>query len=523
MAGDNISDPARFAVILNPAVSDFSRYRYSTRQLLTINSPMNKSLLVAWTVVAWCVTGGLVPVNTFATEHWLSPTSNLKAMIKQVAAGDTIVLQDGVWADADLTFDQMCGTSEAPIAIRAQTPGKVVFTGKSRFRFSGVHVVVSGFVFRNCGEISDVMQLRSHSERLAHHCRVTECAFEHTEGNPSAMKSRWLSLYGTHNRVDHCFFEGKVNHGTTLVVWVGEQPGEHRIDHNHFGERPPLGRNGGETIRIGTSDVSERIERSVVENNYFFRCDGEAEIVSNKSCGNVYRHNVFDECSGALTLRHGHACVVDGNVFLGRQKSGTGGVRIIGSDHVVTNNYMEGLRGDAERAALSMMNGVPNSPLDLYSPVRNAIVRYNTFVDCKVTMEFGVGAGQEQSVPPRNCQITHNIMQPGKWELFRFRVRPIGFNWESNFVEPGKKQQDRWAGVTTRTMGLRRDADALMRPTQSERLVVAGTPSVSIDIDGNPRKRACAGCDDPEGPIAPIASPLSTGPAWRLTHDSHGG
>ncbi|NND98671.1 MAG: hypothetical protein HKN47_15220 [Pirellulaceae bacterium] len=33
---------------------------------------------------------------------------------------------------------------------------------------------------------------------------------------------------------------------------MGETIRRHRIDHNHFGARPELGRNGGETIRIGT-------------------------------------------------------------------------------------------------------------------------------------------------------------------------------------------------------------------------------------------------------------------------------
>ena len=291
-----------------------------------------------------------------AAEYAVAPDTDLKPVLKQVKAGDSIVLQNGVWVDADLKFEQLPGTSDAPIHIRAGTPGKVTLTGTTQFRFSGTHITVSGLMFRDPTNVSDVIQFRTHSERHAHHCRLTDCSIEESADSDTKKESRWISVYGTNNRVDHCYAAGKKNRGTTLVVWVAEQPGEHRIDHNHFGPRPKLGKNGGETIRIGTSEVSEFDSETIVEDNYFHACDGEAEVVSNKSCGNIYRHNTFDSCSGALTLRHGHRCIVDGNVFFGRKQSGTGGVRVIGVSHVVTNNYFESLRGDAGGAALGCVS-----------------------------------------------------------------------------------------------------------------------------------------------------------------------
>jgi len=35
---------------------------------------------------------------------------------------------------------------------------------------------------------------------------------------------------------------------------------------------------------------------TTVEQNYFYRCDGEHEVISNKSCRNLYRGNTFVEC-----------------------------------------------------------------------------------------------------------------------------------------------------------------------------------------------------------------------------------
>ena len=294
---------------------------------------------------------------------------------------------------------------------------------------------------------------------------MTECTFEETPESDAEIESRWLSVYGSNNRIDHCYFGGKKNRGTTLVVWVTKDPQHHRIDHNHFGPRPVLGKNGGETIRIGTSDVSEFDSETIVEQNYFHACDGESEIISNKSCRNIYRHNVFDACSGALTLRHGHRCVVDHNVFLGHGKRGTGGVRIIGTGHSVTNNYFEGLRGDAERAALSMMNGIPNSPLSGYAPVRNATVACNTFVDCKVSIEIGVGAGKSQSVAPAECVFKDNLFLPDKWPIFRVHAQPIAFEWTGNKHQIGRTHSTgNWSNSSALTCRPQRGADGLLRP-----------------------------------------------------------
>ena len=52
---------------------------------------------------------------------------------------------------------------------------------------------------------------------------------------------------------------------------------EHHIDHNHFAGRPPLGKNGGETMRVGTSEVSMNVSKTLVEENLFTHCNGEAD------------------------------------------------------------------------------------------------------------------------------------------------------------------------------------------------------------------------------------------------------
>lgn len=455
-----------------------------------------------------------------AEEFLIGPGSDEESIAKRIAAGDLITLEDGIWRDADLKFERLPGTAEAPVRIRPQTSGKVVFTGRSSFRLSGHHVIVSGFVFRDTDGVSDVVQLRTHSQRLAHDCRVTDCVFEQTSEVDAGTESRWLSVYGSNNRVDHCYFGGKRSRGTTLVVWVGNGLEKHSIDRNYFGPRPKLGQNGGETIRIGTSETSEVICRTVVAGNYFQACDGEAEIVSNKSCENVYRHNVFDRCAGALTLRHGHRCRVDGNVFHGRKKRGTGGVRIVGGGHSITNNYFEGLRGDAERAAVSMMSGVPNGPLNTYAPIRSADLRHNTFVDCKVSMEIAVGSSKRQSAIPADCRVVNNLFVSEKWALLRIHAMPVDFNWEGN-KRIGKANEEQPFKIEHVDLPLERATDGLLRPASWEALLVGGATKadqfkLDKDLDDHPRRdKVVVGCDHPGTPFYDWPTALNVGPSFK--------
>ena len=140
------------------------------------------------------------------------------------------------------------------------------------------------------------------------------------------------------------------------------------IDNNHFADRPEGNSNGFETIRLGTSAESLSSSFTTVENNLFENLDGEIEIISNKSGDNIFRNNTFRESSGTLTLRHGDNNLVTGNFFIGEGKDGSGGVRVVGENQTIVNNYFEGLDGRAD-GAISISAAVPNSELNEYFPV----------------------------------------------------------------------------------------------------------------------------------------------------------
>ncbi|RYY96099.1 MAG: hypothetical protein EOO11_14290, partial [Chitinophagaceae bacterium] len=234
---------------------------------------------------------------------------------------------------------------------------------------------------------------------------------------------------------DHNSIAGKLNQGVTLTVILdGErnQQNAHRIDHNYFGSRPNLGSNGGETIRVGTSQTSLTSSRTRIEQNFFEHCDGEVEVVSIKSCENVIRENSFYESSGVLALRHGHRNLVEGNAFIGNGKPNTGGVRVINEGHTIRNNYFEGLTGRRFFAPLAVMNAVPNSLPNRYHQVKDVEISGNVWVDC-APLQFHVGKDNERSLAPENVRLSGNVFYNKNSEtVFEALDKLDGFRFSGN-------------------------------------------------------------------------------------------
>lgn len=423
----------------------------------------------------------------------IAAAPDLKAALSHAQPGDTLTLAEGEWRDADLVFEAT-GTPGKPITLQAEKAGKTILTGQSRLRIGGQHLVVSGLFFRGASPKDQLVEFRRDSKRLATDCRLTECALVGCN-SPEGADSHWLGMYGQRNRVDHCWIEGKTTRGTTLVVWLGEdEPAEHRIDHNYFGPRPPLKKNGGETIRVGDSKTSMKWSRTIVEANCFQGCDGEAEIISNKSCGNIYRGNTFLRCAGALTLRHGNDCLVQGNYFLGANAKETGGVRIIGERHRVEGNYFQDLTGKEARAGLCLVNGLGNAVLSGYFQVIDARITGNTWVDCRQPVYIGqTDPDSGNAVPAKGVVFARNLIS-GKTPAVTIHT-PGEVKWEDNAVNAAAAPTPAIKGLRIMEFELSPDAAGLHLPA-------TGSPAAGYGY---------AGGQDAAGPL----TPLQTGPGWR--------
>ncbi len=441
---------------------------------------------------------GSVDSETFLIDPYLSTVrrveddESLEQAIALSLPGDTILMAEGIWQDTVIEFEAT-GLSDAPITLRAEIPGKTILTGESRLEIGGEWLVVDGLVFTGpySGNDDEVIQFRANGVEATDSRLTNVSLFDYVPLNGDSTD--WVSLYGERNRVDHCYFTGHDVNGVTLVVWLDGEPDDHLIDHNHFANRIDGNENGWETIRIGTSETSMTSSRTVVERNLFTRVDGEIEIISNKSGDNVYRYNTFEECRGTLTLRHGDRCLVEGNYFLGGFLSETGGVRVIGRDHVVINNYFQGTTG-RDGAAITVYAGVPNSELNEYFQADNALIAFNTFYDISGPyLDIGTGFGtRDRAILPQNVTVANNILHAGSRSsgVFVSGINPGEQTWIGNLVFGREMGSNLVSGYTEIDPKLIVDSFGVARLALDSPALDASLGSfsqVSMDIDGQTR------------------------------------
>ena len=447
----------------------------------------------------------VLPIIVFARQITVNSATQING--GSWSAGDTIVMKNGTWTNQAIVI-KGTGTSNNPIVLLAETAGNVVLTGTSKIGISGSYIVVSGLYFKN-GNLSgsEVVSFRTSSSEFANNCQLTNTAIQNYNPADNTVDSKWVSLYGKNNKVDHCSFENKNNSGTLLVVWLqsGVVP-NHIIDHNYFGYRNSnldatgAELNGQEIIRVGDSSTSMQTAGVVVSNNFFEHCNGEIEIISNKSCGNLYSNNLFWECHGMLTLRHGNGCIVEGNYFFGNGISGSGGVRIIGENHKVYNNYFDKLRGTDARSAICLVRGKLNSLANEYFQVKNALVTFNTIVDCSQSFSINYNSGTIYTMPPIGSVIAHNNVYNSTSSNVNVDVDQtdvaMDVIWKNNLMNQGKYSNFTYSATQIITgkdpkMTLANTTTNMYEPVNGSALSNYSTteyPDITTDIRGRSRE-----------------------------------
>ncbi len=427
-------------------------------------------------LVVFAVCLGSVP--SLAENHFVRNQNEYAHALKDIEAGDVIILANGEWRDFELVITGK-GKPSKPITVISEEAGKVFLTGQSSLRIGGEHILVTGLVFKDgYSPRGEVISFRRTKQDVSRNSRVTEVVIDNFSKPDRYESDYWVGIYGSNNRFDHNHMVGKTNKGVTLAVRLDSKESRennHRIEYNYFGPRPVLGSNGGETLRIGTSKYSMFNSNTLVAYNVFDRTDGEVEIISSKSGGNVFRGNLFLRSRGTLTLRHGDNNVVEGNVFIGHGKDYTGGIRVINRGQMVRGNYMEGLRGTAFSSALAIMNGVPNSPVNRYVEVERARIENNTIVD-SARVGFNVGADEERSAPPSNSTFANNLLSGLEGQSFLEVYGDIsGIAFSGNRVAQGEVQEKLATKLGRAPVAMERGTNGLLYPADPE-LKALGAP-----------------------------------------------
>jgi poly(beta-D-mannuronate) lyase len=313
-----------------------------------------------------------------AKVYKVGSPEEFKKAADAVVAGDEILIANGKYNGWTVVVNTN-GSPGKPVVIRGETSGKVVFSGdvsQPVFQLKGSYTEISGLTFSGCNVLKAAESRGVLIElNASKYCRVTGCIFSgnivKTQFTPIVV----ISGKGEYNRVDHCSFTGNIdNQELQVKVTTDAVPVHTLIDYNVFADKRKIswkGANGGECVQVGQDPVllGVKYAYAVVRDNRFIRCDGESEVISNKSSGNGYVNNYFEDCRGELVMRGGHDCLIDSNVF-----KGGGGIRVNGTHHSITNNTIKGVP-----TGIRLMYGMAKGKTDIgfYIAASGCLIKNN--------------------------------------------------------------------------------------------------------------------------------------------------
>ncbi len=423
----------------------------------------------------------------------MKPLSELEKRVAQAQAGDKIILIDGIYGGERCKLAAE-GTADRPITIQAENIGQAVI--QAPLLVEGNDISLVGLHFVEKGNI----------EIRGKRCRISRCVMT------DVRAGKWIRVRPESQQIeiDHCRFENKTNNreetrGCQLMqIYVRNRGERHHIHHNHFVDiADGKASNGYETLQLITEgnpfDPAPGDCETIIEYNLFERCNGEAEIISVKSNGNLLRRNTFRDCRGALVLRHGDGNVVAENFFFGDGEPRAGGVRLQGTDQVVVNNMFRSLHA----FGVAMMDGAHD---DLYVRTERALVAFNTFAGCRAALVVGLNHSRyPNGTPPKNCVIANNVFTLARSDVQAgFKTvrlvqddEPVDWTWEGN-VTDGDLGMPARGGIQTETLDLGYLSNGVVAPTPLSVLIgnAAGSyPDITTDILGHARgEHKTAGC-----------------------------
>ncbi|WP_136483021.1 chondroitinase-B domain-containing protein [Cognatitamlana onchidii] len=388
----------------------------------------------------------------------VSSKTELQDAINNAKAGTIIELTDGTWDNLQISIN-VNATEDRPCIIKAQNPGKVFFEGRANISLGGSYIIFEGIVFQNASglissgdRIEPIIEFRDTSNNDCFNCHVRNIKINAYNGTVSQEEAvfKWIIIYGAYNEVSYSSFLGKNGVGSIINDNHNNgTPDYSKIHHNYFADRIPVGGNinglnDQDAIRIGVSSTSLSDSFTEVYDNFFNNWSGEVEIISNKCGSNKYYNNTFRDYQGTLTLRHGNNTEVYGNYFFGNNNSFSGGVRVIGEDHKVYNNYFEGLRyrkpngsGSSTTGGINVMNGIEDSPLNGYYQVKNVQIVNNTLVNCDLAIRIGTSLSGA-TLAPENLIVANNIILNSDINAFQEVTAPTGTSlYEGNITQDG--------------------------------------------------------------------------------------
>ena len=159
---------------------------------------------------------------------------------------------------------------------------------------------------------------------------------------------------------------------------------------------------------------------------------------------------------------------------------------MISDNQTVRHNYFEGLKGDRNRSALTIMNGVPNSPAHRYNQVINANILNNTFVE-NSTITFGAGANEELSLAPISSTFSDNLLIANEPNVFVFNAPIDGITSSNNLIDQPHLNAAELSGFEVRSdIEMTRAENGLLYPNDTSDIGIQENISIPSRADTGP-------------------------------------
>jgi poly(beta-D-mannuronate) lyase len=380
-----------------------------------------------------CILLSLIFIQKITAKvYHISSEIEFKSIQALLSPGDEVEIKNGNYTDWALAISSK-GTAAKPIIIRAEKPGMVIFSGNITtpvFKVSGDYIFIKGISFKNCvlTKTSILIELNA-----TNNCQLSNCNFSANRVTAQFTPLVIISGNGNTNVIEGCNFTSNVdNQDVQVKITKDSFPKLTLIENNVFSDKVRVSwqnGNGGECVQIGQDPVllgNQRPETTVCKNR-FIHCNGENEVISNKSSGNKYLNNYFEDNDGELVMRGGHDCVIADNTF----KGGTGGIRINGTNHTIINNKIDGIQ-----TAIRLMYGMAKGKEEIgfYIAASDCTIKNNTISNATTGILVGDSKDADwtgkfdtkrypspvmQSVAPFNNNIVENTFKNVKAEVVK--------------------------------------------------------------------------------------------------------
>ncbi|MDC7218544.1 MAG: polysaccharide lyase 6 family protein [Spirochaetales bacterium] len=484
------------------------------------------------------------------TEVYCADFDALEDAVDNMKAGQTITLADGVYSGGNLNIQNVTAYEDYPVIIEAETSGEVYVDETWKVENSQ-YITVKGISWY--GDDNRYLQVGNN----AAHITITECTFngvdDPSSDSPTLITSNqgFLTISELCDDIEISYnsFMNKNNTGSFIKgeyydgsdVWGDAGISTNFwIHHNYFYNMLPEvdeddstdfeGDSDRESIIFGTKETPDYETGHIIEYNLFEDCDGENEIISSKTSENIIRYNTFHNCLGSVSIRFGAGTEVYNNFFFGDDENlneyddDRGGIRAYGSDHLIYNNYMEGLTGTGYRTPIILDSGdcddASGDDIGGHERAYNCVVVNNTIVNCVNGITVGYNYSDYDAL---DNTIANNVIYDSS-EAFFTIGESSGTTFEGNYayhsdgadstISVTSDSKDETVSATTLYATVEdpqlSDDGTVYRPESTSPIIDAGYDNysyVTVDMDGGTRADIDSGADEygVTGDLVPFA------------------